>query len=115
MTRVRRKPLTAAFHNFVITRGRSRVVNRGTSIHGFRATPFVRVMHVATGVAKSHGEATFYHFHNTYYTTLLTYPRDIKIVKIPSPKKSTKKKEKLDFLSMRFCFLLDTPPRVGKV
>ena len=30
------------------------------------------------GVAKSQAEATFYHFHNTYYTTLLTYPREIK-------------------------------------
>ena len=38
---------------------------------------------LASGVAKSHREVTFYHFHNTYYTTLLTYPREIKIVKIP--------------------------------
>ena len=30
------------------------------------------------GVAKSHDEVTFYRFHNTYYTTLLTYPREIK-------------------------------------
>jgi len=30
------------------------------------------------GVAKSHREVTFYYFHNTYYTTLLTYPREIK-------------------------------------
>jgi len=32
----------------------------------------------ARGVAKSHDEVTFYRFHNTYYTTLLTYPREIK-------------------------------------
>jgi len=38
---------------------------------------------VTMGVAKSHREVTFYYFHNTYYTTLLTYPREIKIVKIP--------------------------------
>jgi len=31
-----------------------------------------------SGVAKSQAEATFYHFHNTYYTTLLTYPMEIK-------------------------------------
>jgi len=33
---------------------------------------------VGSGVAKSHREVTFYYFHNTYYTTLLTYPREIK-------------------------------------
>ena len=33
---------------------------------------------VEPGVAKSHDEVTFYRFHNTYYTTLLTYPREIK-------------------------------------
>ena len=30
------------------------------------------------GVAKSHDEVTFYHFVCTYYTALLTYPREIK-------------------------------------
>ena len=36
------------------------------------------MLQLCPGVAKSQAEATFYHFHNTYYTTLLTYPREIK-------------------------------------
>ena len=31
-----------------------------------------------SGAAKSQTEATFYQFHNTYYTALLTYPGEVK-------------------------------------
>ena len=43
-----------------------------------------------------HREVIFYHFHNTYYTTLLTYPREIKIVKIPPPATSWDRSSRRD-------------------